>query len=652
VVVLAEAFWRRRFGADLSVVGRMFPFGGKAVTVIGVASKRFSGLSMEQPDFWAPLNQQPYLASGSTLLTDYAADSSGVAMFGRLRAALSPKIAEDELRVLAADLRKAHPAEMGADTWDKETLPAEPGGYAKSLLIGNRRGSGREDQSDLYPLVGMIVSLCLLILAVACGNLGSLLLARGVAREREMSIRVSVGAGRARLVRQLFTESVVLSVLGALGGVGVGWAVLRGLVVMSRSPEWLDASPDWRVVVFALGVGFVAAVLFGLMPATQVARQKHRSTKVRHVLVGAQVAASCVLLIVAGLLVRALVHATSMDPGFEYQRMVVIDPGLGTHGYTAEKARSYLETLQTRLRAAPGVEAVALTDTAPLGNRVSSASVQVDGVATEILLNHVDPNFLRTMRIPLLLGRGLQAGDAHSIVIGQTMAARLWPGKNALGKRFSVDGEDAEVVGIAGSARLVRPEDGGMTELYSLAKPADLPGMIVVVRTAGSPSELARAAVSIAIAINPAVFPAVDLLKSSFGRKLETAQSGMLAVSLLGLAAQLLACLGIVGVVAYAVSQRGREIGIRMALGAKPGQVLKVVLRQFVWPVAAGLAVGVAGAAAVSQLLRKVLYGISNLDPAAYAGAIVVFAVTVGLAAWLPARRALRVDPMPVLRQD
>jgi hypothetical protein len=311
-----------------------------------------------------------------------------------------------------------------------------------------------------------------------------------------------------------------------------------------------------------------------------------------------------------------------------------------------------LETLQTRLRAAPGVEAVALTDTAPLGNRVSSASVQVDGVATEILLNHVDPNFLRTMRIPLLLGRGLQAGDAHSIVIGQTMAARLWPGKNALGKRFSVDGEDAEVVGIAGSARLVRPEDGGMTELYLLAKPADLPGMIVVVRTAGSPSELARAAVSIAIAINPAVFPAVDLLKSSFGRKLETAQSGMLAVSLLGLAAQLLACLGIVGVVAYAVSQRGREIGIRMALGAKPGQVLKVVLRQFVWPVAAGLAVGVAGAAAVSQLLRKVLYGISNLDPAAYAGAIVVFAVTVGLAAWLPARRALRVDPMPVLRQD
>jgi hypothetical protein len=477
VVVLAEAFWRRRFGADLSVVGRMFPFGGKAVTVIGVASKRFSGLSMEQPDFWAPLNQQPYLASGSTLLTDYAADSSGVAMFGRLRAALSPKIAEDELRVLAADLRKAHPAEMGADTWDKETLPAEPVGYAKSLLIGNRRGSGREDQSDLYPLAGMIVSLCLLILA---------------------GWRAEIWAACCRR------------------------AVRRGNVRCRSAFPW--------------------------EPGAQVARQKHRSTRVRHVLVATQVAAGCVLLIVAGLLVRALEHATSMDPAFEYQRMVAIDPGLATHGYTAEKARSYLETLQTRLRAAPGVEAVALTDTAPLGNRVSAASVQVDGVATEILLNHVDPNFLRTMRIPLLLGHGLQAGDAHSIVIGQTMAARLWPGKNAPGKRFFVDGEDVEVVGIAGSARLVRPEDGGMTELYSPAKRADLPGMIVVVRTAGSAAELARAA--------------------------------------------------------------------------------------------------------VSQLLRKVLYGISNPDPAAYAGAIVVFVVTVGLAAWLPARRALRVDPMRVLRQD
>ncbi len=646
VIVLLEGFWRRHFGGDFGAVGRVFLLNGKSVTVIGVASKAFSGLSMDKPDFWAPLERQPYLASGSTLLTSY--ESSGVTMFGRLRAGMNPTAAEEELRGLAAELRKTHPK----DIWENETLPAEPGGYAKSLMIGNRSGTGREDRGELFPVVALIVSLCLLILAVACGNLGSLLLARGVAREREMSIRVSVGAGRARLVRQLFTESVVLGLLGAMAGVGLGSAVLRGLIVVSGSPEWLDASPDWRVVVFAVVAGFISAILFGLTPATQVVRQKHRSTRVRQVLVGAQVAASCVLLIVSGLLVRALEHATSMDPGFEFQRVIAIDPGLGTHGYSPARARAYLNTLRQRLGELPGVEAVAMTDTAPLGNHVSSAHVEVDGRSTDILLNHVDENFLGAMKIRMVQGRGLARGDVNSIVIGQRMAARLWPGENPLGKYFSVDGADSTVVGIAASARLVKPEDSDLTELYAPAKEADLPSMGVVVRTAGSPRDVARAAVAIARSIDPEIFPAVDLLQDAYLRKLETARSGVMAVSLLGFTAQLLACLGIVGVVAYAVSQRVREIGIRMALGAKAVDIVVVVLRQFAWPVAMGLAAGVGGAAALSGLMRQALYGISNLDPVAYLAAILFFVVTVGLAALLPARRALRVDPMRALRQD
>ena len=251
-----------------------------------------------------------------------------------------------------------------------------------------------------------------------------------------------------------------------------------------------------------------------------------------------------------------------------------------------------------------------------------------------------------------LQGRGLVRGDGPSIVIGQRMAARLWPGENPLGKHFSMDGGDSTVVGIAASAGLVRPEDGDMTELYAPAREADLPAMSLVVRTAGSPRDVARAAVGIARSIDPEIFPAVELLRDAWLRKLETAQSGVMAVSLLGFTAQLLACLGIVGVVAYAVSQRVREIGIRMALGAKAVDVVVVVLRQFALPVTAGLVLGVGGAAALSGLMRQALYGISNLDPVAYGTAVLFFVVTVGLAALLPARRALRVDPMKALRQD
>src|ERR1700691_177569 len=460
VVVLSQGLWQRQFGADPLAIGRTIHLNGKPATVIGVAASSFSGLTLNEPSMWVPITQQPYFAAGSHLLTDYA-DPGGVRMWGRLQPGCSPKAAEQELRSLAAQLRRQPPNEI----WEKESLPRDPGGYAQSMTIGNRSGTGSESRGELYPIFALIGALALLILAVACGNLGSLLLARGVAREREIAIRVAVGAGQGRLIRQLFTESLLLAVLGSLAGLAVGYVVLRSLLALTEVPAWLNPAPDWRVVVFALGAGFASAILFGLAPALQAARQRHRATIARHILVGAQIAASCVLLIVAGLLGRALNHAMSSYPGFDYQRVIAIDPGLARHGYSPARAQAYLDTLEDRLRALPGVESVSLAFSPPLGHRSEIAGVEMDGRAVRVELNRVDSQFFQTMKIPILRGRNLMPGEKHAIVVGESLARGEWPGQDPLGKKFTM-GEDYTVVGIAGNARLVKIEDSDAVEAY------------------------------------------------------------------------------------------------------------------------------------------------------------------------------------------
>jgi hypothetical protein len=283
---------------------------------------------------------------------------------------------------------------------------------------------------------------------------------------------------------------------------------------------------------------------------------------------------------------------------------------------------------------------------------------EIGGRGVDIHVNRVDPPFFETMRIPLLRGRNLARGDTRAIIVSESLARLQWPGENPLGRSFKmgVDSAGAEirptVVGVSGSARLLSPEDPDAVEIYQLAGASLLPSMVMLVRTSAPPEGIVPMVGSIAKTIDAKVFPVVELMKVSFQRRLATAEYGAVAVSLLGLLALGLACLGIVGLVAYAVSQRTKEIGIRMALGAKSADVLTVVLRQFSLPVVVGLVVGVAGAAALSQILRRQLYGISNLDPVTYVAAIGLFVVTVAVAAVLPARRALRVDPVRALRWD
>ena len=302
----------------------------------------------------------------------------------------------------------------------------------------------------MIPVLALVGALGLLILTAACGNLGSLLLARGVARQQEIAIRVAVGAGRARLVRQLFTESLLLALLGSAAGLALGFVVQRVLMTWAEVPVWIDASPDRRVIAFAVTLGFAAAILFGLAPAWQASRQRARGTVARQVLVGIQVAASCVLLIVAGLLVRAMDHAIRADAGFDYRQVISVDPAL--RGYTPAAARAYFTTLDARLRGVPGIESVALVSNPPLGNRWTVFKAEIAGRAVNLHVNHVDPAFLGAMKIPVLRGRNLVAGDTRAIVVSESLARLRWPAEDPLGKSFKLAGP-YDLLDAAPSAR-------------------------------------------------------------------------------------------------------------------------------------------------------------------------------------------------------
>ncbi len=649
VIVLSHGFWRRHFGGDSSIIGKTLNVNNKPAIVIGVARGDFSGVGsgVREPAFWAAITQQPYFIDGSRLLDDLSVESPGVSLWGRLRQGQNPKAAEDELRSLAAQLRRQYPAAI----WEDERLPSEPGGYVSSMIAGTRRGTGAEKREPVYPVFALVGTLSLMILVVACANLGSMLLARGVARQREMAIRVAIGAGNSRLIRQLFTESLLLALLGAAAGMALGVVVLRSLLAATGAPAWLDPSPDWRVAAFALAAGFASAIMFGLTPALQVGRQRRRTNATRQILVGAQIAASCVLLIVTGLLVRALHHVTSSSPGFEYQQVVSISPELSRRGYSPTRSQAYLDALQDRVRALPGVQSVSLALSPPLGRVTITAGADLNGHHVDFQVNQVSSEFFETMGIPILRGRALRQNERHVAVISESMARIAWPGQDPLGKSFAL-GDSFAVVGISGSVRSVKFGGSDTVQAYFPIEDGNRSSLSILVKTAGSPQDLARAALTEARRQDPSTFPTVELLSGAYRRNLQGAEYSALAVSALGSIAQLLACFGIFGLVSYAVSQRTKEIGIRMALGAKPGEILYVVLRHLSVPVLAGLMAGVAGAAGLAQFLRGRLYGISNLDPMAYLAAIAVFVVTVAMAAVLPARKALSIDPLRALRHE
>ena len=638
VVVLSDSFWRSHYASDANIVGKIIHINQKPATVIGVTSPLFVALGRQHFDIWAPITQSGYFVEGNTTVSTSDFGGSGVEMWGRLAPGVTPKVAEQELLALTNQIRKLDPK----DVWDNEYIRSDPGGHDQLM------------QPDVVIVLTAVGGLAFLILAVACANLGGLLLARGVAREHEIGIRVAIGATRGRIFRQLFTESILLSTIGSITGLSLGYVVLRVTMAHANAPTWMTANPDWRVISFTFAIGLVAATLFGLAPAMQIARQRQRRTLVRQILLAAQIAASCLLLIVAGLLVRAAQHALYANPGFGYEQVLAVDLGQGSHGYKPAAAANLLAQFKARAQTIPGVTNVALTSMQPLGhNRVSTISNTINGHLVRIFPFTVDPDFFATMQVPLLRGRNFYPGEQHAVIISDSLAQKQWPGEDPIGKQdASGSGPGDIVVGVVANARLMDMQDGDTVELYHAAREENMNDLVILIKTAGAPDGLAPSVHSIAESLDPKLFPEIRLLRAEFVNETKSAGNIAKTISLLGFVAVFLASLGILGLVAYTVSQRTKEIAIRLALGASKFQVVSAILRQFSWPVIFGLAAGTLATAALSQILRRILYGVSNLDPVSYAAAIVILLAIFALAAVLPARRALRLDIARALHQE
>ena len=599
--------------------------------MIGVTSYAFPELSGAFADVWLPVTTHPYFVEGSKLLTDTA--SGSVKVYARLAPGITRAMAAQELLQLVNELRKQHPKEI----WDGEYIRVYPGGYENNF------------NPQMYEAAAVVGVLTLLILAVACANLGGLLMARGVAREHELSIRIAIGASRKRIFRQLFTESFLLAMFGSVAGMALAYVALRIILVTSDAPAW--ATPDWRVLCFVFSMALITALFFGLAPALQLARQTRRRTGARQILVAAQVAASCVLIIIASLLVRAVQHALYTNPGFGYEQVTSVSPNLDDHNYKPAAAQAYMQQLEERVHALPGVTSVALVKLPPLGHGVTRMDTELNGHPLVIFPNWIDSGYFRTMEIPLLSGRNFEPGEKNVVIVSKSMAQVVWPGQNPLGQQYGDKNKDT-VIGVVGNARVNDLREDDTVELYWPVRSEEIAGFSLVLKTSGAPDGLAPQLKAIVQNLDPRLFPEVSLLKSNFRHEMKAIELAALTVSFIGVMAIILAGVGLLGLVAFTISQRSKEIAIRLALGASRAKIIAIVLSQFSWPVLIGLAVGVVGTAAASQILRRVLYGVSNLDPISYASAVTLLIAIIVCAALLPTRKALSLDVAQALHQE
>ena len=634
VAVLSYGLWQQRFGGDPSVIGRVIHIDKKPVTVVGITPATFATLGGQTPDVWLPLAEQPYFVEHSKILEDFT--NSTVRMWGRLAPGATAKSAAEELCALTDELRREHPDAV----WEGEFILVSPGGHLQVMA------------PQMYQVAAMVGVLTLLILIVTCTNLGGLMLARAISREHEIAIRVSIGAGRARILRQLCTESLLLAAAGSLAGLASGALATRLIFNSADAPKWLSAAPDWRVLLFTVAITLLTTLLFGLAPALQIARQRQRKTAFRQILVGIQVAGCAVLLIVASLLMRAADHAIHGDPGFGYQQLVSIDPQLSRHDYSAAAARSYFDQMETRLRAVPGVASVSLVKLPPLGHAVMREDLEIRGRAVKVFPNWVAPGFFATMDIPIRLGRTFSSSEKNAVIVSESFARQQWPGENPLGQLIGDGTVKDTVVGVAGDAHINSVSDDDALEQYWPAQPSDLAAMSLVVRASGDSAAVAKAARSISDGIDPAAIPEIRTVTMLYNKEVANIELLASAISAIGLVAVAISCVGIIGLVAFSVRQRTKEIAIRMALGATRSSVLVAVLQQFRWPVAVGLIAGTAAAAAGSRVLRVSLYGVSNLDFASYALGCGLLAALVAISILLPATRALRLNISAVLHSD
>jgi predicted permease len=681
VAVLSHGAWQRRFGGDSGIVGREIRLNGHTFTVLGVATPEFTGLLRGiAPELWVPMAMHPTLHAPTTVTVEDqtakdvpALDHRGrrwVWVMARLKSGVTLAQADAEARSIGRRLAEEYPQtnrERSVGLLAANDVKVLPG--VDKVLYGA--------SFVLLGAVGMV-------LLVASANVANMLLARATGRRKEIAVRLALGASRWRLVRQLLTESLLLSLAG--GGAGLllaAWsnAALNSLRLPLPVQIALGLALDGRVLVFTTLVAAATAVLFGLAPAMQTARTdlvaalKEEGTRaagtrakrrVQNAFIVAQVAVSLVLLICAGLSVRSMQNAHRIDPGFEPRGIILQSFQPALRGYSQPQIENYFRTLTERIRALPGVESVALASHVPLSFEVRTERAAAEGQDAgperdwpEVDSSQVGPGYFATMRIPILRGREFAERDTPAsprVAIGnEALARRFWPGQDAIGKRVRMEqnGPYFEIVGVARNGKYRTLGEEPRPFLY-LALLQDHPkGPEVLVRTAGDPAPLIAAVRREARQLDEKV-PVVGVrtLEDAISVSLLLPRGGATLFGLFGLLGLALACVGLYGVLAYVVSQRTHEIGLRVALGAQAGDILRLVVGQGARLTLAGMALGFAGAAAATRVLQGILYGISPTDGLTFAGVGGVLLGVALVACWIPARRATRVDPMVALRYE
>ena len=662
VAVLSDRAWRTHFGSDSAILGRSIDLDGRQVQVVGVMP---AGLAFpwEDVDLWQPMEWNREDAA-----QPFFRRAHWVRVVGRLAPGASLEQANLQLATVAARLREQYPA-------TNETLGAGMTPL-REFLVG-------DTSRPLLILLGAVT----LLLLISCANVGNLLLVQAGNRAREVSLRLALGAGRMRLVRQAITESLVLSFLGGAAGFLLGW--IGTALLASMLPAGIlrvsDFGIDWRVLGFVLVVISVSGLLFGIAPATwnagrfpgEALRDAARGSGGRRTrrwgdaLVVGEVALALLLSVGAGLLVRSFVELQRVDPGFDPEGVVAVSLVLPSARYdTMPKVHAFYDELVTQTRSLPGVTDAAIVRQTPLTGTSWSSGFAVAGKpvtpatqAMDVLHRDVSPDYFRTMRVQVLRGRPFSEADREDappvVIINETLARAAFAAEDPLGQQVSFDREPDSastwytVVGVVGDEHQVSPAEAPRMELFAPARQEESRGMVLVARTAGDPAGAVPAIHRIISELDPALaIRSTDTLEELAARSVALQRFLMLLLVVFAAVGVTLAVVGVYGVLAQVVRQRTRELGIRMALGAESRDVQWLVVRHGLALAGAGLAIGCVMALTATRAVRGVLFGVPAADPVTFAIAVALLGLTVLAASWVPARRASRADPAVALRAE
>jgi predicted permease len=672
VAVLGYGEWQKRFGGDPGVVGGTLTINGQGFTVIGVMPRGFKGTNaIGAPALWVPYMTYPVTTNGffRELIVPTSRRGLVFNVTGRLTPGISVRQAEANLKAIARQLEQEYPNENKGRNVTIVPLPQatiNPGFRSNFVMAG----------SLLMTVVG-------LVLLIACANVANLLLARAAVRQKEIAVRLSLGARRSRLIMQLLTEGTLLAVLGGACGLLLAyWA--QGLLWSYRppflQPDAVDLRPDSRVLLFTLVVSLVTGILFGLAPAIRSSRPdlvvelKDKTSAptgakglfgLRNLLVAAQIALSLVALIGAGLFLRSLQNAQRIDPGFDAEHLAVLSFDLGAQGYTEERGRQFQQRVLERATSVPGVQSATLSSTVPLFNGGFARTVFLEGQDTSdrrggrlVQITLAGQHYLETLGISLLRGRDLSDADQPNtpaaVVINETMATRFWPNQDAIGRRFKFFGQDnfQQVVGIAKDSKYNFIGEEPTPHIYQAATQVYQPQVSLFVKAARPEAVLGTVRGDVQQLDRSLPLTGVFTLREIFDQALWAPRMGASLLAVFAGLSLVLAVIGIYGVMAYAVNQRTRELGIRMALGASRGDVLRLVVLQALRLTVTGVAVGLLVSLAASRLIASLLFSVSPTDVVTFIAVPVLLGAAALAASYLPAFRATRIDPMIALRYE